>query len=277
MKVGFLGGGAMGGAMMRGFVAQKIAAAEDICFYEPSTERSAQLCKECSGVQSFRSAADVVLFSNVIIIAVKPDVVASVLTTIQSTVPECENSQNREKKLVVSIAAGITINTMEESISKQARCVRVMPNVACLVGQSSSGYALGKDCSADDAAVVEQLLGAVGRVFRVAEKDMDAVTGLSGSGPAYVCEFIEALADGGVRSGLPRDVALAMAVQTVLGTAAMLKETGQHPAVMKDSVCSPGGTTITGVHELEKGAFRGTIMNAVYCATMQSKYLGQPK
>ena len=150
-----------------------------------------------------------------------------------------------------------------------------MPNTPCLIGQSASGYCLGPRATAADGQLVAQLLGAVGRAFAVDEKLLDAVTGLSGSGPAFVYVMIEALSDGGVRMGLPRDVATALAAQTVRGAAQMVLETGEHPGVLKDRVASPGGTTIAGLQALETGGLRGTLMAAVEAATRRSIELGQ--
>jgi pyrroline-5-carboxylate reductase len=150
-----------------------------------------------------------------------------------------------------------------------------MPNTPCLVGASASGYSPGEQATADDAALVDRLLNAVGRAFRVPEALLDAVTGLSGSGPAFVYVLIEALSDGGVRVGLPRDVALALAAQTVFGAAKMVLETGLHPGALKDMVASPGGTTIAGLHALERAAVRGALMDAVEAATRRSAELGR--
>ena len=150
-----------------------------------------------------------------------------------------------------------------------------MPNTPALVGSSATGFALGKSATAEDAELAKKLFSAVGVAFQVKESWLDAVTGLSGSGPAYVYLFIESLSDGGVASGLPRDIATRLAAQTVLGAAKMVLETGQHPGALKDMVTSPGGTTIEGLHELEKGKLRGTVMSAVRAATEKSKKLGQ--
>jgi pyrroline-5-carboxylate reductase len=177
--------------------------------------------------------------------------------------------------LVVSIAAGIPLKTLIAGLGPQARLVRVMPNTPCLVGASASGFALGGAATKEDSALVEQLLSAVGVAVPVEEKLLDAVTGLSGSGPAYVYQIIEALSDGGVRVGLPRAVATKLAAQTVLGAAKMVLETEQHPGILKDAVASPGGTTIAGLHELERGGLRAALMNAVESATNRSKELGQ--
>jgi pyrroline-5-carboxylate reductase len=184
------------------------------------------------------------------------------------------------KHLIVSIAAGLRLSKIAEGLAdagrKEAlRLVRVMPNTPCLVGQSASGFCAGPHATAQDLQLVEQLLGAVGKAFQVEEKMLDAVTGLSGSGPAFVYVMIEALSDGGVRMGLPRNVASALAAQTVLGAAAMVLSTGEHPAVLKDRVASPGGTTIAGLQALESGGVRGALIAAVEAATKRSQELGQ--
>ena len=186
-----------------------------------------------------------------------------------------DNDLDAAGKLVISIAAGITLKTLDAALPK-SRLVRVMPNTPCLVGESASGYSLGPRATEADGALVKQLLESVGRAFVVDEKLLDAVTGLSGSGPAFVYVAIEALSDAGVRMGLPRDVALQLAAQTVRGAATMVLETGEHPGVLKDRVTSPGGTTIAGLAALESGGFRGTLIAAVEAATRRSIELGKP-
>src|SRR4029077_21014846 len=153
------------------------------------------------------------------------------------------------------------------------RLIRVMPNTPALVGASASAYALGKSARPEDGALAQKLFSSIGIAFQLREYLLDAVTGLSGSGPAYVYLFIEGLSDGGVAAGLPRDIATKLAAQTVLGSARMVLETGMHPGVLKDMVTSPGGTTIEGLHELEKGRLRGTVMSAVRAATDKSRKL----
>ena len=200
-------------------------------------------------------------------LAVKPQTMKALLAEIKPAVSP--------RHLIVSIAAGITLRQLADGLGADRRCIRVMPNTPCLVGASASGYAAGPAATPDDVALVGRLLNAVGRAFPLPETLLDAVTGLSGSGPAFVYVVIEALSDGGVRVGLPREVATALAAQTVLGAAKMVLETGLHPGALKDMVTSPGGTTIEGLHELEKGKVRAALMNAVRAATDKSKKLGQ--
>ncbi len=178
--------------------------------------------------------------------------------------------------IVVSIAAGVTLAALERVLPPFVRVVRVMPNTPATVNMSAAAYALGKAATAADGAEVGAWLSAVGLALPVPEPLLDAVTGLSGSGPAFVFLFIESLADGGVRAGLPRDAALALAVATVRGAATMVAELKMHPGALKDQVCSPGGTTIAGVHALERGGLRAAVMDAVVAATERSRELGRP-
>jgi pyrroline-5-carboxylate reductase len=181
----------------------------------------------------------------------------------------------KPSQLVISIAAGVTLSALSQALGDRVRLVRVMPNTPCLVGQGASGFAMGRAATQEDAALTMSLLSTVGIAVQVPESLLDAVTGLSGSGPAYAFEMIEALSDGGVFAGLPRDVATRLAAQTLLGAAKMVLATGQHPGALKDAVASPGGTTIAGLHELERGGLRGTLMNAVVAATRRSQELGR--
>jgi pyrroline-5-carboxylate reductase len=176
---------------------------------------------------------------------------------------------------VVSIAAGVTLDQLAEQLGTDCRLVRVMPNTPCLLGESASAYSPGENASEEDVLLVERLLGAVGKAVRLPEKLLDAVTGLSASGPAFVYVMIEALSDGGVRVGLPRDVATLLAAQTVLGSARMVLETGLHPGALKDMVASPGGTTIAGLHALERGGARAALMDAVEAAARRATELGK--
>jgi pyrroline-5-carboxylate reductase len=205
------------------------------------------------------SAADVT------ILAVKPQQLSAVLRQLRPAASA--------QKLILSIAAGVRLAALAEGLGPATRLVRVMPNTPCLVGQSASAYALGQNATAADGELVGRMLGAVGKALAVDEKLLDAVTGLSGSGPAFVYLVIEALADGGVRAGLPRDVALQLAAQTVRGAAEMVLATGEHPGVLKDKVASPGGTTIAGLAVLEAQAVRGALMAAVEAAAARAAEL----
>ena len=200
-----------------------------------------------------------------IVIAVKPNVVGAVCKDIASA--------SKSNALIISVAAGVTLETLEASLPGR-RVIRVMPNTACLVGQAACGYAMGERATPEDRTIVQTIFGSVGSIHEFKENLMDAVTGLSGSGPAYVFQFIEALADGGVRSGLPRREALLLAAQTAKGAAEMVLQTGVHPGELKDRVCSPGGTTIAGCDKLEQGGVRSAVIQAVKAATRRSMQLG---
>ena len=206
--------------------------------------------------------AEVVRRADVLFLAVKPQQMVRVAAELKGKLgPDL---------LVISIAAGIRLSVLAQGFGEQVRLVRVMPNTPCLVGKGACGYCLGGTATPADGQLVQQLLSAVGLAFEVEEKLLDAVTGLSGSGPAFVYVIIEALSDGGVRMGLPRAVASALAAQTVLGAAQMVLSTGDHPGVLKDRVASPGGTTIAGLQALEEAGLRGGLMAAVEAATRRS-------
>ena len=266
LNIGFLGAGKMATALAKGFVNASLVTGKQIIASDPIRAASAAFAKE-TGAQTTAYNPDAAKFANVLVLAVKPDQVSGVLADIRG--------HFTEQHLLISIAAGVTLAKLESGLPEGSRVIRVMPNTPALVGASASAFAPGKSATAADAELVQKLLASVGVAFQVKESLLDAVTGLSGSGPAYVYQFIEALSDGGVASGLPRDVATKLAAQTVLGAAKMVLETGQHPGALKDQVTSPGGTTIEGLHELEKGKLRGTVMSAVRAATEKSKKLGQ--
>jgi pyrroline-5-carboxylate reductase len=263
--IGFLGAGRMATALAAGWLRAGLIRADCCRASDPSPQARQAFAAEtgCAAASDNRA---VVAASEIVVLAVKPQSMVSLLAEIRPIVKD---------QLIVSIAAGITLRQLAAGLGASARLVRVMPNTPCLIGASASGYSPGDNATAEDTAVVDQLLNAVGVAFRLPEHLLDAVTGLSGSGPAFVYLMIEALSDGGVRVGLPREVAMALAAQTVLGAAKMVLETRTHPGVLKDMVASPGGTTIAGLHALERGGVRGALMDAVEAATRRAVELGR--
>jgi pyrroline-5-carboxylate reductase len=265
-RVGFLGAGKMATALARGWRAAGLVAAESIVASDPLPQ-AREAFRADTGFRVTVDNREVVNSADVLVLAVKPQVMRSLLAEIKPVVSS--------KHLVISIAAGVTMPQLTDGLGADRRLVRVMPNTPCLVGASASGYSVGDHATTEDAALVDRLMNAVGRAFRLPEHLLDAVTGLSGSGPAFIYVIIEALSDGGVRVGLPRDVATALAAQTVLGSAKMVLETGAHTGVLKDAVTSPGGTTIAGLHALERGGLRAALIDAVQAATQRSAELGK--
>lgn len=243
-----------------------VTRAADIIGYDPFAGARDAFVR-ATGASIAEDAAGVAAVSEVILLATKPQDIAGALSDIAKAAAG-------KPLLVVSIAAGVTLGAMEKVAPENLRVVRAMPNTPALVGKGAAGYCLGTRATEEDAVITESLLGAVGLTARVPEKLMDAVTGLSGSGPAYIYLVIEALADGGVKAGLPRVDAIRLAAQTVAGAAAMVLETGEHPAVLKDMVTSPGGTTIAALAELEKYGVRSALIRAVDAATARSAELG---
>jgi pyrroline-5-carboxylate reductase len=266
LTIGFLGAGKMATALAKGFIRAGLVTAKQVLASDPSAAATALFAQEV-GAKTTSFNPDVAKFAQVLILAVKPDHIAAVLADIRP--------HFSEQHLLISIAAGVTLAKLEEGLGTGTRAVRVMANTPALIGESATAFAMGKSAQRDDADLTQKLFSAVGLTFQLKESLLDAVTGLSGSGPAYVYLFIEALSDGGVAAGLPRDIATRLAAQTVLGSAKMLLETGEHPGVLKDMVTSPGGTTIEGLHELEKGKLRASVISAVRAASEKSKRLGQ--
>lgn len=265
-KIAFLGGGNMAEALIRGLIAAGTANPGHILVADLSADRLAYL-KKTYGIIPQKTNLDAAREAELVVLSVKPQVVERVLSEISSAVDD--------KKLVVSIAAGIVIARIEKALKEGSHVVRAMPNTPALVLAGAAALAGGKNATADDLALAQSIFNSVGRAVIVEEKLMDAVTGLSGSGPAYVFMIIDALSDAGVKGGLPRQLALELAAQTVYGSARMVLETKEHPAKLRDMVTSPGGTTIEGLHALEKGKLRATLMNAVEAATARSKELGK--
>jgi pyrroline-5-carboxylate reductase len=266
LTIGFIGAGKMATALAKGFLRAGLVTAEDLVAGDSSAGAREAFAKE-TGARTTGQNLEVIKSAAVLFLAVKPDHVRGVLEEIRGSLSATQ--------LLISIAAGVTLSKLEGGLGAGTRVIRVMPNTPALVGASATGFALGQSASAADAALARQLFASVGIAFQVKELLLDAVTGLSGSGPAYVYLFIEALSDGGVAAGLPREVATRLAAQTVLGSARMVLETGLHPGELKDMVTSPGGTTIEGVHELELGGLRGTVISAVRAAADKSRHLGQ--
>ena len=266
LKIGFLGAGKMATALAKGFVRAEMVFPREIIAADPFDTARKHFTNE-TGAKTSVANLEVAQAATVLILATKPDQVAAALAEISGVFTK--------KHLLISIAAGVTLAKLENNLPAGARVIRVMPNTPALVGAGASAFALGKNATAADGELAKKLLSAVGIALPVKENLLDAVTGLSGSGPAYVYQFIEALSDGGVAAGLPRDIATKLAAQTVLGGAKMVLETGQHPGALKDQVTSPGGTTIEGLHELEKGKLRATVISAVRAASEKSKKLGQ--
>lgn len=265
VRVGFVGTGKMATALAKGLITSGFSRAEDVTGTDIAPA-AMQAFAAATGAGTIATPAEMLPRCDVLVLATKPQHMAAVLESIREQVTA--------EHLVVSIAAGVPLSTMLSALGETTRVVRVMPNTPALVGAGAAGYALGGGATESDSTLIEQMLSTVGLAIPVAESHLDAVTGLSGSGPAYGFQIIEALSDGGVRMGLPRDVATRLAAQTLLGAARMVLETGEHPGALKDAVTSPGGTTIAGLHALERGALRAALMNAVEAATVRSCELG---
>jgi pyrroline-5-carboxylate reductase len=265
-RIGFLGTGQMATALAKGWLAAGLARAEGIVGSDP-VPAAREKFQTISGAKTVIENREVVAFCDVLVLAVKPQSMAALLAEVRPIVTA--------RQLIVSIAAGITLRQLADGLGGGRRMIRVMPNTPCLLGASASGFSPSETATDEDIALVQRLLDAVGKAFRLPEHLLDAVTGLSGSGPAFVYVMIEALSDGGVRVGLPRDVATALAAQTVLGAARMVLETGLHTGALKDMVASPGGTTIAGLHALERGGVRGALIDAVEAATRRATELGK--
>ena len=265
-KVGFIGAGNMGEALIKGLVAANLVPAKAIYASDVRLEALRAL-EQRYGVQLTQDNAELVSQVDVVILSVKPQIMAAVLGQIAPAVTR--------QKLLISIAAGVPTKTIRAGLGKEARLIRVMPNTPALVLAGVTAIAKAQGLEPGDLDVAAEIFGAVGRVVTLDEELMDAVTGLSGSGPAYVAIVIESLADGGVLMGLDRATAMTLATQTVLGTARLALETGMHPGALKDMVSSPGGTTIAGLAALEESGVRHAFIKAVERATLRSRELGR--
>lgn len=254
----------MAQAMSRGFISKGVVKPHKIM----ASDTVPQMldCIKEQGVRISRSNLEIVENSDLIIIAVKPHVVSPILQEVSSKVTR--------EKLFLSIAAGVTLETLEKNLPSQTRVIRAMPNTPALVQTGATVIAPGSSVLQGDRELIQGLFRTIGICEVGTEEQLDAVTGLSGSGPAYGFLVIESLADGGVKMGLPRDLAQKLAAQTLLGAAKMVLESGKHPGQLKDEVCSPGGTTIAAIHKLEETGFRSSLITAVETATNRAKELG---
>ena len=265
-QVGFVGAGNMGEALIKGLLNGHLCRPEQITCSDIRPERLKTI-KEAYGVKTTSSNSDVVKHSDIVVLAVKPQILKQVVVDI--------GKYFELSKLVISIAAGVAMESIEYCAKQELKLIRVMPNICVSVGEGVSAIAAGKHATKEDLMVAKAIFDSAGKSLFVEENLLDAVTGLSGSGPAYVFLIIDALADAGVKVGLARSDALLLASQTVLGSAKMLIETGEHPGRLKDMVTSPGGTSIAGIHALEEGGVRTTLIKAVEVATQRSKVLGE--
>ncbi|MEO5729166.1 MAG: pyrroline-5-carboxylate reductase [Byssovorax sp.] len=264
-KIGFIGGGNMAAALIRGLLHSETMVADQIRASDVKAARLTEI-HEKYAIETSTDNDEIVRWADVIVIAVKPQIGDRILQPIAAALSEGD--------LVISIAAGVPIDALEARLPTGARVVRAMPNTAAMALAGATAIAPGSHATEEDVATAKALFEAVGRCVVLDESLLDAVTGLSGSGPAYVMLMIEALADGGVKVGLGRDTALLLAAQTVYGAAKLQLETGEHPGRLKDMVTSPGGTAIAGLHTLESGGLRRTLIDAVEVASNRSAELG---
>jgi len=263
--VGFLGAGNMARALTKALLQAEMVKPDQILASDISDERL-EAISERFGIRTTFDNAEVVRFADILVLSVKPQVVDKVLPTIAENL--------RLETLIVSIVAGVPLRALEARLPQGAKIIRAMPNTPAMVLAGATGVSGGEHASPEDMKVAKEFFKTLGRAVVLDESLLDAVTGLSGSGPAYVMLMIEALADGGVKVGLHRETALLLAAQTVFGSAKLLLETGEHPGRLKDMVTSPGGTAIAGLHTLESGGLRRTLMDAVESATKRAGQLG---
>ena len=261
-ELGIIGLGKIGSTLLRVFIDSKIIEKDKIIIYDIDQDVLTKNIAEFN-VSFAKDNQSLVQESKYILLAVLPQVIDRVLKEISSVITQ--------DHVIISIAAGISINHVSKYINKEARIVRIMTNTPALVKAAASVIASNKNVTNSELEFVKKLFDTLGLVIELEEKHLDAVTGLSGSGPAYLFIIIESLADGGVKMGLPRGVALKLAAQTVLGAGKLVLETGKHPGELKDMVASPGGTTITAIHEIESAKLRATLIRAVEAATLKSK------
>lgn len=265
LKVGIIGVGNMGLALMRGMLDSGLIKPQNLWITNRRKKRSETIAADY-GVQIAQSNSDCAKRADVVLLAVKPQLFPKVLAEVGPSIDD---------QLVVSVAAGISIAQMEAAFPANARVIRAMPNTPALIKQAATAIASGAHATEEDMERAETIFSKIGIVRTVEEYQLDAITGLCGSGPAYIFLIIEAFADAGVKVGLSREIATELAVQTLQGSARLLQETREHPGKLKDQVTSPGGTAIAGLHTLEEGGLRTTIMNAVEAATLRARELGK--
>ncbi|MPZ78430.1 MAG: pyrroline-5-carboxylate reductase [Deltaproteobacteria bacterium] len=265
-KIGVVGAGKIGSAIVRGVIRAGLVSSDQVMASDVSDILRQSLSDEL-GIKVTADNGEICDFADVAILAVKPQILDSIVKEMAKSLGNVN--------LLISVAAGVPLSRIEANLPRGARVVRVMPNISCVVGAGAAGYAAGSHATAQDLEIVGSILNSFGIGLPVEEKYLDAVTGLSGSGPAYVFLFIEALADGGVQVGLSRDVALKLALHTVYGSARMALESSKHLGELKDEVTSPGGTTIAGLYALEQKGFKGAVMDAIVSATKRSQELGK--
>ena len=266
-KIGIIGTGNMGEALLNGLVHSKSAVPKNILCSDIRKDKLKEM-QELYGVVPKKTNREVATQAEIIIYAIKPQIMASILTETA----DCLDMS----KLIISIAAGVPMAAIESHLNKELRLIRAMPNIAAAVKEGATAIAAGKNARKGDIRLAKAIFDSVGKTVYIEENIlMDAITGLSGSGPSYIFVIVDALADAGVKMGLSRQDALLLSSQTVLGAAKLLMETKEHPGQLKDRVTSPGGTAIAGLHTLEKGGLRTTLINAVEAATNRSKELGE--
>lgn len=267
-KIGLIGCGVMGASLLQGIIHSSLVHPADIMVWDVLPEKTEEMIKQfkVTAAAELKQVFDV---PRLVFLAVKPVDMPGVLENIQESLAE--------NHVLISVAAGISIEQIKGVVGADKKIIRLMPNTPCLIGKGMTVVSPGVNVEENELSFVKSLMQALGKVVSLDEKLMDAATGLSGSGPAYAFMFIDALADGGVKMGLPRDSALLMAAQTLSGASEMVLQTGEHPSVLKDKVASPGGTTIAGISALEKRGFRGAVIKAVESAAKRSKELGNGK
>lgn len=268
MKIGFIGTGNMGSSIIKGILSSKFEKSENINIFDLDKEKVNNLVKEY-GVNAVNNEKELVKNCDIIILSVKPHIIPIVLKNLSGNV--------KKDTIILTIAAGISISVIENALGEDKKVVRTMPNTPAQVLSGMTAVTFNKNIENSEKEIIFKLLNSFGKSVEIEEKLMHAYTGISGSLPAYVYMFMEALADGGVLCGMPRDKAYEIVAQTVAGSAKMLLETGKHPGQLKDEVCSPAGTTIEAVRVLENGNFRGNVIEAVAACTEKSKEMAGEK